>query len=325
LVHHALPSGLAACSATILQVKKRRHHYVWQHYLKPWTSGGQIACRREGRVFTTATINVAMEKDFYTVRDLTEPDIRFVSWFIQRFPPEMRSIHTGWLEMLNAPGALRAIFGGQDPSVDEHLAELAYNTEEDWHAAIENDAKAALSQLQQGSRQFFLDRDGYQQFMFYLALQTLRTPRFRDALTMMHRGLDIPEPFKGFSPERVAGVVRLMFATNVATSFVIEREHCRLTFLEAENAEFITGDQPATNTYPSSLPFTPPKQLEFYYPVSPTRAVLITSERDSAKPDVMRLSRENVASYNALIKRVSHSQVYGHSEDVLRTLDPPAL
>jgi Protein of unknown function (DUF4238) len=47
-------------------VKKKRHHYVWQHYLKLWArKDDQIFCLRKGKIFPSHTKNVAMESDFY--------------------------------------------------------------------------------------------------------------------------------------------------------------------------------------------------------------------------------------------------------------------
>jgi hypothetical protein len=63
-------------------MKKRRHHYVWQHYLRAWTVENQIACLRDGRTFRTGTTTVAVEKDFYRLQDVTEGDLRFLEAFL---------------------------------------------------------------------------------------------------------------------------------------------------------------------------------------------------------------------------------------------------
>ena len=60
-------------------MKKRRHHFVWQYYLKAWTVAGRIACWRNGQVFRTDPTNVAVEKDFYRLRDISERDVATIS------------------------------------------------------------------------------------------------------------------------------------------------------------------------------------------------------------------------------------------------------
>lgn len=70
------PVELPRCSS-----RKRRHHYVWQFYLKAWASEeGAVWCRRRGekRAFSTGTTMIGIRKDFYELRELTESDIELV-------------------------------------------------------------------------------------------------------------------------------------------------------------------------------------------------------------------------------------------------------
>lgn len=52
-----------------LSTKKRRHHYVWQYYLKAWAEDERIFAMRGDRVFGTGTTDVAVVKDFYRVKN----------------------------------------------------------------------------------------------------------------------------------------------------------------------------------------------------------------------------------------------------------------
>ena len=66
------------------QKPKRRHHHVWQRYLRPWTVGGTLYCLQDGRIFSTGTRTVAVEKDFYKLHQLTVEDVALISCSLVR-------------------------------------------------------------------------------------------------------------------------------------------------------------------------------------------------------------------------------------------------
>src|SRR5690348_9234011 len=79
----------------------RRQHYVWQKYLEPWEREGKLWCRRgDGSPFNTGTVNVAVERDFYALRNITEGDLEFVQKFaIEPIRNEtLRSMNRGWID-----------------------------------------------------------------------------------------------------------------------------------------------------------------------------------------------------------------------------------
>jgi len=105
-------------------MKKRRHHFVWQYYLKPWAVDGRIACWRNGQVFRTDPINVAVERDFYRLRDISERDVATIRQMIHLFPSQLRDVHNTWLEMFTLPFELRRMLnatGQSDRAIEEAL------------------------------------------------------------------------------------------------------------------------------------------------------------------------------------------------------------
>lgn len=77
------------------QKPKRRHHHVWQFYLRPWTHAGAIWCLQDNRVFVSGTSRVAVEKDFYKFHPLTGADERMVNWlFKESHPAALRSFRS---------------------------------------------------------------------------------------------------------------------------------------------------------------------------------------------------------------------------------------
>lgn len=58
---------------------KYKQHYVFQRYLSAWTTNNQLWCNRNGKKFSTGTINVAQQRDFYRIMDLNEDEKKFLS------------------------------------------------------------------------------------------------------------------------------------------------------------------------------------------------------------------------------------------------------
>ena len=62
---------------------KKHQHYVWQYYLKPWTTDNKINCLRKGKNFNTSLKNIAQERFFYRVEELGVNEIRFFKNLIE--------------------------------------------------------------------------------------------------------------------------------------------------------------------------------------------------------------------------------------------------
>jgi hypothetical protein len=85
------------------QKPKRRHHHVWQKYLRPWTDRGTLYCLQDGRIFSTGTRTVAVERDFYKLRRLTAEDVALVKMLFGRGHPSSVKVHAHLLNSLMMP------------------------------------------------------------------------------------------------------------------------------------------------------------------------------------------------------------------------------
>jgi hypothetical protein len=119
--------------------------------------------------------------------------------------------------------------------------------------------------------------------------------------------------------ENIWNVLSHIFATNISWYLFANRHSIELVLLKNDTSEeFITGDQPVINTHTASLGFlAPPEELEFYYPVSPKLAILITEEKHNGDENIKFLSRVEVEEYNEMIAEQSHTQIYARSKNYL--------
>jgi len=70
---------------------KKRQHYVWRHYLKPWSVGESIWTyfKELDKIEKPGLMGVAQEKHFYKLIDLTAAEEKFLGKFIEHISPEV--------------------------------------------------------------------------------------------------------------------------------------------------------------------------------------------------------------------------------------------
>jgi hypothetical protein len=84
-------------------MKKRRHHYVWRAYLKPWSTNNKIWCHRDGKIFNPNLMGIGQERDFYKLKHLTKSDIALIKLLaIDHLNPRLKKLNEGWLTMFTA-------------------------------------------------------------------------------------------------------------------------------------------------------------------------------------------------------------------------------
>ena len=298
-------------------LKKRKHHYVWGHYLKPWAPNGSIFCLRGGLVFPSGITGVANRRDFYKLEPLSLKELVLLKRLAVDMTPEhLRATNEGWLETFAIPFALAELL--KDPDVHtadatQAIQDAIHNFEEDLHTHIEGGAIQYLAALRQLDASFFDNPTDAIDFLHYLCLQYLRTARMQEA------GLAALNLASQVRFDRIWKILRHVYATNIASVIYFDRANWRLHFLEnASSRAFLTGDQPLINTRAVRQPLGDRlEDLEFYYPLSPDLALLLTRTPSIPQGYRSTLDLDQVDRYNRYIVDSSHEQVYAESAEVL--------
>jgi hypothetical protein len=300
-------------------VKKRKQHFVWEHYLAGWTNGGNLWCQMAGRRFPVAPANIAHERDFYRLKELSDVDISYLEALAAKPTiPMLRKLAQGWVRAFRRPFELQRAYlatGRKDPAIEQELDIAINNLEEDLHSNLEGQAVRLLAALKAGDDGIASNDGDYMLLARYLAAQFMRTPR------MQRIGVEASSELPNFNCEAAWGLMRTIFATNIGWSLYADRAHNCITFLAAaDTAELITADQPIVNTKGASVGGDPPEGLELYYPLSPTKALLLTC--DSTAPGATRrqLSHSETVAYNRLLVAASEQQIYAATERALTSL-----
>jgi len=248
------------------------------------------------------------------MKELTWRELCFIEEVvIAPLSPELQLIARGWIEPFTMGYLCKRqydILGRKDPEIEKAIDLLINNAVENLHASIEEKAVPILRELCNGDGSILSDTERYHDFSFFIAMQYFRTPGMLKAVLKVFQGSD-----DRFNVEAAFGLMRTIFATNVGASLVFRRLSTRITFVEAEGEHsFITGDQPVLNLRASGLPEgEEPTELEFYYPLTPTRALLINFD---SKHGIERIvaGPSEVLRFNKEIASVANEQLYASRE-----------
>jgi hypothetical protein len=304
-------------------MRKRRHHYVWQRYLSAWSVDDKVTCLRHGKLYTSNTTNIAVERDFYQIQALTDLEIQLVRGICEKATePLVRKLHDEWMaHIMEIQSALRLVSAmsseqassSRGREASELLDEIVSNLEEDYHAKIESDFVEDIEALRRGEMEFLDDFEGFAKFAHYLAVQSMRTKKERDLMIGA-----LPE-HPDLSGERIWPVLSHVLATNVSYGIFRSHREGRITIMSAPaGVEFITSDSSPVNLW--KVPGQPVDRVDLYYPVSPAFALRVELDVGGGRRDVLSLSVEEVEAYNRIIHSSAHEQTFASTSRILEAL-----
>jgi|SRR5665213_132955 len=289
--------------------KKRLQHHVWQHYLKPWTSNGQIHCLMDGRIFATGTPVVAVEHDFYKINKLTAADVALIRFLVIDVPGAhalTRESHERFLSMVLTP----SLFKEQSLELDELIDAVNKKVLEDYHAGIECTFLPLLGRALAKDIAFYSEPENSISFFYYMATQHMRTKGVREKTIAILKEKD------GLDASRVWTILSLMFAENIGMTMFLERSKRKLVLIENHTSrEFITGDQPIINLHGGEG--TAPATLCWYYPISPVLALHLSDVDKEPELSLHDLTVADVDRLNSKMVAASHRQVFARSRVAL--------
>ena len=298
-------------------MKKRHHHYVWREYLRAWAPDDYIWCCRNGKIFRPNLMGIGQERDFYKLKQLSQNDIYYIKKIaIEPSQKNLKEINEGWLQIFNLVFEFRQYFdenGINHPELDKLLDEAEHNLEENYHTLIEGEAIKFITSILKQDISFYYTDDGCMNFAFYLCMQYMRTNKIKKSIMKNLANVN------RFSVENSWPVMRHIFTTNMAWSLFADRERFRMVLVKNEtDMSFIAGDQPVINTYASEkLGNEIVEKVEFYYPVSPKLAILISEKEQFKSVFEIDICVDDVVKYNNAICKSSHEQIYGDSEETI--------
>jgi hypothetical protein len=259
---------------------KKSQHYVWKHYLNPWTTNGKINCLRDGKLFQTSPDNIAQQTYFYKSNTLNIKDIEFAKMFIEMLHPTAKESLSNLLRLYNIT-----------TNADDYLMKCGI---EDFHGVVEKSFIPVLEKLYKVDLSFLENIKEKSAFSFFIGCQYSRTNNMRNRF--INSKMIVPE---NVSIENFGKVLSLFIAN--------------LQFLNNRTDEyFITGDQPIFNLKGTGSMEIAPTEFELFYPISPTQAIILSE--NNFQPLLEIEDVEKIKQFNLNICKNSKEQIYGKNE-----------
>lgn len=295
-------------------MKKRRHHYVWRKYLRAWANEEIIWCSRNGNVFQSNLMGVSQQRDFYKLKHLSRNDLKFIRSLTRvQHKGVLKKYNDFWIDTLNSITTIHnALESGeiQNEALAIYFDELVYNTEENYHESIESSAITYIESILNKNCDFFDLEESRSEFSHYLCFQYIRTKRIKENICNAYK--HDQEKF-GIDIENVWSVMRCIMASAMAFSIISDKNYRISLLLNDTNIPLITGDQPVVNIQAYGHFGTEiPEKTEFYYPVSPSIAILVSKNDFSKEGYYRKLSGEDVCFFNDAIIDASYEQIYSN-------------
>jgi hypothetical protein len=294
-------------------------HYVWAHYLKAWAEDRFFCWRQsEKKLFPGQPKVVANERDFYRTCRLTDGDLRYLRTVVMAGTrDDTRRSNEEFVRLFQLTYTLRDVIAGSRMApdkrlkIEDDLSEAERTMGEIYHTRIEGDAIGYLDELRRESCSFYDNDRDCSRFLYFLCNQYFRTAKIRNGIH------GVASAIPGHDHKRTALIESHIYASNVGMSLFAGRKKYGIAFLENKSTiPLITGDQPVFNL------LDPKKtdEIEFYYPLSPSLAMLLTEDREKITKGKCEIGKLSVESYNHTIYRISDDQLYSNDEDYLKAL-----
>lgn len=266
-------------------VFKKKHHYVWKHYLKPWTDNEQICCLRQGKRFPTSLENIAQKRYFYESEPLNENELQFLSSFLNQAHPTARKQLSELLDVY-----LKSAY------TNDYTKKCGL---EDFYSLVEENFIPILDKIYQNDFSFLDDLEERNSFSFFIGIQYMRTHKMRD--NFINSLINVPD---GLNKDNLGKIFSLFFA-DIIGNWVFQVG--RLNLLQNKSdIDFITGDQPIFNKKEHIKINGNVKEFDLYFPITPKLAIQISDYAEG----VEFLDRDSVIHYNKMIKSNSKEQIF---------------
>ncbi len=278
-------------------IGKKLHHYVPRFYLRAWAEKDLIYCLQSGRICRPNIRNVCAENHFYVLQHLSAEDITFLREAIIKESPEaLKSSHEQMVRILNLPHIamqyLEAWGRAASPAMRE-VERMISELNENLHTSVEEKFRPYLSSMIAGDLSFLRDPSEAAVFYWGLAVQYARTNHVKRVQRLF-------DPKRAALYRRLANPLAHIIAMNVGRSLFAERDRHSVVLLDNASAiPFITADQPIINI--ASNPkddLGVPTKFELYYPLSPTKAMLLLEPASDYLPSCSSVSGTAAQMYN---------------------------
>lgn len=305
---------------------KKRQHYVWRQYLRSWTDSESIWTyfKQFNKVEKTALMGIAQEKYFYKLIDLDKDEEEFLRKYLDHTcHPSVKGLCMDFLGAFTSHTKLKKHLEETNTSeankefLNSEIRKLEINLMEDVHGRFESNGSEFIAVRNIDDLKSLRVGDTFYNAMIFLCVQYFRTNSMKQSVKSSFQGEGKFEEMSG----KFWNIVSFSMALNVARNVSLDPKTSFTIYENVSSQKFLTSDQPVFNLKNEELDDEGNvKELEFYYPLSPTHAILIHFQESETKYYHEKLTEERVVFLNKKVIQNSHFFVFGNDEQQMRTL-----
>ena len=304
--------------------KKRGQHYVWRYYLSSWTNDNEkLFFLRNNEIRSANPKKVGKKRDFYRLKELSFQELAIIEkgFINEGWNGELQQVNRNWIILFTQAFKNKKKLeeqGRWNAELELKFDVSLNNTIEEFHSLVEDANVSRLNSLKSGDVDKVQNEKDKSAFLFFLSLQYCRTDMMRNNIHRSFANGPIPVPPTFI--ENIWSVLYFVIATNITYSLLSDKGYRILMLENSSTIPLITGDQPVINTqadYSNTEGET--SELEFYYPISPSRAILISKSNQYSRTEIkFEIGEKEVKLYNDLIFKAAEEQLYGSNSTVLK-------
>jgi hypothetical protein len=305
---------------------KKRQHYVWRHYLRPWADNESIWTyfKELDKIVKPGLMGVAQEKYFYGLVDFTDEELIFLKNFVDTTSPSvLKSLNSDFLTLFTSTTLLKKqLASNTNPKIDREIIaseirKLEANSMEDAHCIMENlGSKIIQCRSLTDLKELSIDDSHFDAIMF-LCFQYFRTKSMRKSALKSFNG----DRFEGLA-DKSWNIISFVLATTLARSISLDK-NLRFIFVENNTSiPFITGDQPVFNILNDKLNDDGEAiELELYYPLTTKYALTLHFRPEQIDTFESRLANENQVHYlNKKVFENADYYVFADNKEILENI-----
>ena len=303
-----------------------RQHYVWQQYLEPWIRNGKIWWERSGLIKNTDTNSILFRNDNYKIHKLNKLEKYLLEkLFIEDKRQPVEYVNKLMAFTIELTDSLENI---SSEKFKNKIDDIRIQAGEDMISQSESMGFVALDFLKREEMSFFdyeKDDDTLFDFFHFVNYQYFRTKKVRDRIkkVMEPQSKLIQKEFNStleIDWEKLMSI-GLHFLVNKITYGVLSfKKKYFIRMLIDNKNRLITSDQPVINTKASNDDNVLTEELEYYYPITPRIAILLTNSIDNNEK--VDMSDLDVKTYNHLMFENRNEFVLVSEEELFQTILP---
>ena len=293
-----------------MNMEAKKQHYVWRRYLNPWKQNPEdkkiwTFIIKYNKVDYVSLMDVAQASYFYKMYELSPIEIQVCRNLAMQLPYFVQPFAETLLKGYEAIS--------YNMMAENDKRDFALHSIDHMQTHFEKMGSPLLNcKCLDGLRNI---QDKYQT-VFYLCVQFCRTYKMREAGIVGYKDF----PRKSELYKKAFPFISLLTATTIGHNLVVGNPNTRYIFVRNETSiPFITCDQPVINLKKDDVDEDGyAKDLELYYPISPSRAIIISQNHLLDEYSEILADESFVEDKNRKICENASLHIFANNEEILR-------